>query len=101
MIKGKTKSGIKFALNEKIKEDARFLFYLTKIQKKGLTNEEAVESVMGMLRLIFGEDENVLAFMDEVAKKHGGVCEGTSMIAEMSDMFEALDIKNSQSSPQS
>lgn len=99
MIKGKTKSGIQFSLNEKIKEDARFLYYLTKIQQKDLEETEAANTVMGMLKLVFGTDENVLCFMDEVANKHDGVCDVKSMMGEMMEMLEALDIKNSQSSP--
>ena len=49
MIKGKTKSGIQFSLNEKIKEDARFLYYLTKIQQKDLEETEAANTAEGRI----------------------------------------------------
>ena len=94
VIKGTTKSGIKFQLDSKIKDDARLLFLLTKAQN---TEEplEAGKAIMDLLTLIFGSDDNVFAFMNEVAAKHKGVCETKDMISELKEMFEQLNAKNS------
>lgn len=100
MVKGKTKSGIKFQLDERIKDDARFLFYIAKMQNKDVSIEESLAATMGILKLIFGSDEGVLQFMDAVASANNGVCDITIMITELNEMFEALNAKNSSSSPQ-
>lgn len=100
MVKGKTKSGIKFQLDERIKDDARFLFYIAKMQNKDVSIEESSAATMGVLKLIFGSDEGVLQFMDAVASANDGVCDITIMMTELNEMFEALNAKNSSSSPQ-
>lgn len=100
MVKGKTKSGIKFQLNERVKDDARFVFYYAKAQDKNATPEEQASAMMGFLRLFFGSDEGILQFMDAVAAVHDGVCDNEAMMAEISEMLEALNAKNSSSSPQ-
>lgn len=98
MIKGKTKSGIKFQLDERIKDDARFLYYLAKAQDDEADMGEKSKAVMGILKLVFGSDEGVIVFMNTVASKNGGVCNLDSMLSEMSEMFEALNAKNSSAS---
>lgn len=100
MVKGKTKLGIKFTLDERIRDDARFLYYLTKAQDEGIDLEEKSRAVMGILKLIFGTDEGVITFMDAVAATNNGVCDVKVMLSELTEMFEALDAKNSSSSPQ-
>ena len=100
MVKGKTKSGIKFCMNERIKDDARFLFYLTQAQDDALEMSEKSKAIVGMLRLIFGDDEGVINFMNAVAASHDGVCDVETMLAELNEIFEAMNAKNSSSSPQ-
>jgi hypothetical protein len=100
MVKGKTKSGIKFQLDERIKDDARFLFYIAKMQNKDVSIEDSSAATMGVLKLIFGSDEGVLQFMDAVASANNGVCDISIMMTELNEMFEALNAKNSSSSPQ-
>lgn len=93
VVKGVTKSGIKFQLDSKIKDDARLLFLLTKAQK----TEDPTASgaaMMDLLSLIFGSDDGVFVFMNEVADKHKGVCGVKDMIAELQEMFDALNAKN-------
>lgn len=99
IVKGTTKSGIKFQLDSKIKDDTRLLFLMSMIQKCNLEDTESMlkanEALSDLLILIFGTDENVLAFMNEVALKHKGMCDRKHMIAELNDMFEAINGKNS------
>lgn len=93
IVKGKTKSGIEFQLDSKIKDDARLLFLLTKATNAA-DPMEAGKSVMNLLTLIFGSDDGVMAFMNEVADKHKGVCDTKNMIAELQEMFNELNAKN-------
>lgn len=94
MVKGKTKSGIKFQINERIKDDARFLYYLTKAQDDDGDINEKSKAVMGILKLVFGTDEGVIQFMDAVASVHEGVCDVKVMLAELTEMFDAINAKN-------
>ena len=98
MVKGKTKSGISFQLDERIKDDARFLFFLSQIKNEKLDVVDRGTHVVNMLRLIFGNEEGVINFMDAVASVNDGVCDNKTMLAELSEMFEALEAKNSSSS---
>lgn len=94
VVKGTTTSGIKFKLNSDIKDDARLLFLLTKAQNA----EDAVEAskaIVKLMELIFGDEDSVYAFMGEVASKHKGVCHVKDMLAELQEMFDAINAKNS------
>lgn len=94
MVKGKTKSGIKFQMDERIKDDARFLYYLTKAQDESGSLEDKSKAVMGIMKLIFGTDEHVIQFMDAVAAVNDGVCNVATMLSELTEMFDALNAKN-------
>ena len=98
MVKGKTKLGIKFQMDERIKDDARFLYYLTKAQDEKVEMGEKSKAIMGMLKLVFGNDEGVIGFMDAVASVNDGVCGVDVMLSELTEMFDALNAKNSSSS---
>lgn len=99
IVKGVTKSGIEFKLDSKIKEDTRLLFLMTMAQKydpeDSASMVKANDAMMQLLTLIFGTDEGVLAFMNEVAVKHKGVCDAKHMIAELNEMLDAISGKNS------
>lgn len=94
MVKGKTKSGINYQIDERIKDDARFLYYLTKAQDDKADMNEKSKAVMDMLRLIFGSDEGVIQFMDAVAASNEGICNFETMLSELNEMFEAFKAKN-------
>ena len=98
MVKGKTKSGIKFQLDERIKDDARFLYYMAKSQDDEADTAEKSKAIMGMLKLIFGNDDGVISFMNTVASTNNGVCSIDVMLSELTEIFEALNAKNSSSS---
>lgn len=95
MVKGKTASGIKFQMDERIKDDARFLYYLAKAQDTTAEVAEQSKAIMGILKLVFGSDEGVIRFMDAVAATNKGVCDVKTMLAELTEMFDALNAKNS------
>ncbi len=94
-IKGTTQSGIEFQLDPAIKDDARLLYLLTLMQKKDIDWQQQSQALFDMLKLIFGTDEGLVQFMNAVAEKHKGVCTPQSMMAELNDMFEAINGKNS------
>lgn len=98
MVKGKTKSGIKFQLDERIKDDARFLYYLAKAQDEESDMGEKSKAITGILKLIFGNDEGVINFMNAVASVNDGICNVEVMLSELTEMFDALNAKNSSSS---
>lgn len=95
MVKGKTKSGIKFSLDERVKDDSRVLFIIVQIQSDKVTVERKGVLVFDLLCLIFGTDDKVMEFMDEVASKHDGFCTTEILMEEINEIFDALGAKNS------
>lgn len=93
MVKGKTKSGIKYQINEGIRDDARLLYLLVQLQSEDVSMEAKGKIVFDMLTLIFGND-GVMAFMNEVADKHDGICSTEAMLAEMNEILESVNAKN-------
>ena len=94
MVTGKTSTGIKFTLDKRIKEDARLLFWLSKIQNEDLDVMERNKALFSLLELIFGSGEGLNTFLNEVAVKHDGVADISSLMNELNEMFEALAVKN-------
>lgn len=95
IIHGKTKSGIEFTLDKRVKEDTRLLLWLQNLQDGKKSALEKSDALFALLRFLFGGEEALAIFMDEVAAHHDGVADVKSLLAELSDMLEALDIKNS------
>lgn len=94
MVKGKTKSGIKFQINEAIKEDTRLLYMLIQLRKDDVSAEDKGQLVFDMLTLIFGSD-GVMPFMNAVAEKHNGVCSTDCMVLELNEILDSINAKNS------
>lgn len=94
IVKGTTKSGIKFQLDSRIKDDVRLVFLWSRAQNIE-DPAEAGKAAMDILSLIFGSEENVLTFMNEVARVHKGVCQSKDLWAEIQQMLESLNAKNS------
>lgn len=99
IVSGKTKTGIKFKVDKRIADDSRTLFYIRQMRKyrNSENNEDklkASDAVYDLLELIFGSGEGLAIFMNEVAAHHDGVADGKSLMAELSDIFEAAGIKN-------
>ena len=95
IVKGKTSSGISFVLDKRIKEDARFLLYLTQMQDESADEGEKTKAIRDMFLLIFGSQNAVIDFMNAVASVNDGICSTEKMVAELTEMFEALAVKNS------
>lgn len=94
MVKGKTKSGIEFKINENVKNDARTLYLMTKMQDSSDPSAQS-KALFDLLKLVFGSEEGMVSFMDAVASKHKGVCGTDVMIEELTEMFDSINLKNS------
>lgn len=95
IVKGTTSSGIPFTLDKRIKEDTRFLFYLAQMQDENANDSERTKAITDMFLLIFGSQNAVIDFMNAVASVNDGICSTEKMVAELTEMFEALAVKNS------
>lgn len=95
LIRGETRSGIKFVIDKKIKDETRVAMCLTDMQDKSLDRNEQSQALFSLLRLIFGSRTNVVIFMNEVAAKHNGVADVTSLMEELTDIFTTANLKNS------
>lgn len=94
MVKGKTKSGIKYQINENIRDDARLLYMIVQLQNDTVEAEKKGKVVFDMFTLIFGED-GVMPFMNAVAAAHDGVCSTESMLTELNEILGSINAKNS------
>lgn len=97
IIEGQTRSGIKFKIDKRIKEDNRAMYFIRNMRKykdNKDKQEEVMEAVYSLLELIFGSGDGFVIFMNEVAQRHGGVADSGSLMEELTDIFEACDLKN-------
>ena len=93
LVKGTTSSGLKFVINPKVKDDLRVLMFMTEMNKKDTGALERSEAFFDFLSLIF--EDPVPAFMNEVARLHGGVADTTSVYAELKEILSAAGLKKS------
>ena len=95
LLRGITRSGIEFTIDKRIKDDARAMRYMTMMQNKSLDTFKQSEALFSLLELMFGAQEGLTIFMNEVAAHHNGVADVRSLIEELSDMFASIKLKNS------
>ena len=94
LIKATTKSGIKLVIDKRVKDDTRLLFYLSQLQNKSLSEMEQSTLLFQLLGLIFGSNDGLAIFLNEVAAHHDGVADPKNVLAELQDLFDALKLKN-------
>lgn len=99
MVKGTTKSGINFEIDERIKEDTRLVQFSTEMHN----DDDLIKTkaLFDMLGLIFGGRDGVLAFQNTVASVHDGICSTEHLMTELSEIMEAINIKKSSPSARS
>lgn len=95
MVRGKTQSGIKYTVNENVKKDARFSYFLTKAMNENIAETERGSAVFSMIAILFGGEDKMIVFMDEVAKKNNGVCDEEVLMREVSEILESIGAKKS------
>ncbi len=93
MIKGKTSSGLQYQINPNVKNDVRILMYLDQITSPIYDASEKMRAFGDFLKLIFGDQ--VSAFMNEVAARHGGVADIDSVNAELTEILGNENLKKS------
>lgn len=101
IIEGRTRSGIVFCIDRRIKEDARALMYMRKLRKfkhGEAEAEDAVDALYDFLELIFGSGDGLRIFCNEVAAKHDGFATAQALMTELNEILEACELKNSSSS---
>lgn len=101
IVVGETRTGIKFKIDKRVADDNRTMYYIRTMRKyKDSTDNQSkvVDAVYSLLEVIFGSGEGLEIFLNEVAYRHDGVADSTSLMEELSDIFEVIGLKNSSSS---
>lgn len=96
-IEGQTRSGIKFKIDKRITEDNRTMYFIRNMRKYKDNKEKqdmVTDSLYSLFELMFGSGEGFLTFMNEVAARHDGVADSATLIDELTDIFEACNLKN-------
>ena len=109
MIKGKTKSGINFEVDERITQDWRYQKKIAKLQKcikiieehpDDLENATNVIQVLGEVEeIMFGGAEGAEAFESVVAQAHDGICSIEDFQHELIEIITTVSKKASSSQP--
>lgn len=94
IISGKTSCGIHFSIDSRVKQDSRFLHYLVKMRDKSDRIAQA-SAMFSLLDMLFGGDEGVMVFENEIAKRNEGICTEKELVAQLQEIFEAMNLKNS------
>lgn len=93
MVEGKTKSGIAFTIDERVKDDTRILYLITKASNEKTEALEKASAVFDLLSLIFGGENNAFEFQNTVASVHDGICSTDLLMEELNQIFEAVNLK--------
>lgn len=93
MVKGKTKSGIEFKIDERIKGDTRLLQYIVEMQSDDTQTQTT--ALFDMLGLMFGGRKGVVNFQNAVAANNNGLCSTELLVKELTEIMEALSLKKS------
>lgn len=94
IVSVKTKTGIEISIDSRVKDDIRLLYLMSKLQSN-IDDMEKNKIIFEFLEFIFGTKGSLSDFLNVVAEKHDGVADPTSLFAELNDIFEALNVKNS------
>lgn len=89
MVKGKTPSGFKFAIDEAIKTDWLFIKSLKESESDNL--DKRLSATIHLVSLLFGSDEKEQAYYDFVAPKHGGHVPYDVLRQDVTAIMQALN----------
>jgi len=91
MIEGKTKTGFKFKIDERLVRDWRVVSAISMVEN-GNTSEQ-LKATTDLVRLILGADEQKL--LNHVAKKNEGFVPLEAVTNEVADIISsATELKN-------
>lgn len=91
MVKGKTKSGISYEVDERIKDDTRLFQYATELQSEDTQLQS--RALFDLLALMFGGRTGVINFQNTVASVHDGVCTSELLMTELTEIMEKISLK--------
>lgn len=94
IVKGKTASGYSFAIDSRIKDDIDLSEAAIEVQF-GESLIDQYNAVKKMGRILLGSDENVQKLKDTIRKKNDGFCSNEAFYAEINEIIEAMNAKNS------
>lgn len=95
MIEGKTKSGFKYSIDERILSDWRMLEAIHASESKDAS--EQLGGITQLTDLLLGKNKS--KFMEHIAKKNDGFVPSEVVTSEITEMFtQVKELKNSQSS---
>lgn len=85
MIEGKTRSGFKFKIDERIGQDWRVISAIA--MAESADSAEQVKGTSNLVKLIIGKDEQKL--IDHIAKKNEGFVPVSAITSEIVDILSA------------
>ena len=91
MIEGKTKSGFKFKIDERVLDDWRLLSYIAMSESDNAS--EQIQGAYKLVSLLLGDDEK--KFMDFIASKNDGFIPSSVVSDTLAEIIKsAKDLKN-------
>lgn len=91
MIEGRTKSGFKFKVDERVTSDWRVLSSISKAESDNLT--EQVIGITELVSVLLGNNEKAL--MEHIKKKNDGFVPTEAVTSELADILKATkELKN-------
>ena len=97
MIEGKTRTGFKYKLDERIKTDWRLIDAVARVSKEGATLAEKAVATSELVDLLVGDNKSKL--LEHIQKNNDGFVPSLALEAELFDIIAEGTIKKSQSSP--
>ena len=92
MIEGKTKSGFKFKIDERLMDDWRLLKFIALTESTDPS--EQLRGASNLVTLLLGDQEPAL--MDFIAKKNKGFIPATAVTGVITEILTTIkDLKNS------
>lgn len=87
MIEGKTRTGFKFKIDERIKNDWRVVSAIAMVE--GTNTADQIKGIAELVKLVIGKDEQKLA--DHIAKKNDGFVPMQAVTDELTDILSASE----------
>ena len=94
MVKGKTPSGFKFAIDEAIKTDWLLIKCLKESESDNL--DKRLEATIHLVSMLFGSDKKEREYYDFVAPKYDGHVPYDVLMADITAIMQALNESNNE-----
>jgi len=91
MVEGKTKSGFKFSIDERVLSDWRLISSISLAESDELTDR--VKGITELVHLLLGKNENAL--IEHIKKKNQGFVPTEAITSELANIISsAKELKN-------